>query len=179
MSITSPLDDVVTKGKAHYHEGRGFRRWSLIMVQKYGTHVSPHLEDAWAILEADPASAHEQAPKPQKSSAAGVQGTATGLTSIREFTTMKIIGWKAFTGGLICGTALATLAFLLLVQRYRVISSSTSLPIRLDTWTGKSWIMTSDRGWYWEPLQERARSHSENEKHKTKFSVFEPYTNPP
>ena len=50
MSMTSPLDDVVAKGKEHYQAGRSFSQWSLIMVHQHGQAITPYLEDAWKLI---------------------------------------------------------------------------------------------------------------------------------
>lgn len=52
--MTSPLEDVVAKGKQHYYAGKSFRRWSLLMLNKYGPEISPYLDDAWKLLDESP-----------------------------------------------------------------------------------------------------------------------------
>ncbi len=63
MSMTSPLEDVVAKGRQLYYESRPFGHWSEIMLQKYGASVSPYLEDAWRLLEDEAKSRPCKAPE--------------------------------------------------------------------------------------------------------------------
>jgi hypothetical protein len=74
------------------------------------------------------------------------------------------IQWKTFGAGLLCGLLLAGAGFYVFGQRYRVVSSGPSgvMMIRLDSWTGKSWMgryydKDGSRIWYWERMEERTQ----------------------
>ena len=56
------LADTIAKGRLHHHEGKSFRRWSLIMTHKYGAGVAPFLEEAWKIIDGDAKPASERVP---------------------------------------------------------------------------------------------------------------------
>jgi len=74
------------------------------------------------------------------------------------------MSWKAFAVGLLCGLVLAFIVFQMVGERYRVVAHGPSgmIIIRLDTWTGQSWMWRyydkdGSRIWYWEPMETRAR----------------------
>jgi hypothetical protein len=71
MSMTSSLEDVVAKGSPYYNGVRSFKRWSLIMTNKYGVAVAPYLEEAWNLIEENTklVQVHTQEPKVQAASA--------------------------------------------------------------------------------------------------------------
>jgi hypothetical protein len=73
---------------------------------------------------------------------------------------MNAITWKGFAAGLVCGLVLGFGAFHVFGQRYRVEPGGPAVPwvVRLDTWSGKSWMGRTEGGgkvWYWQPVEER------------------------
>jgi hypothetical protein len=69
-------------------------------------------------------------------------------------------GWKTFAVGLLCGFILAFCVFRMVGQRYRMERGGPSgvMMIRLDTWTGESWMQRwyadkeGSKIWFWERM---------------------------
>ena len=69
------------------------------------------------------------------------------------------MSWKSFTLSLVCGLVIAFMVLRTVGQRYRIEAHGPSglLVIRLDTWTGESWMQRyyekdGSKIWYWEPM---------------------------
>jgi hypothetical protein len=74
------------------------------------------------------------------------------------------MNWKSFALGVVCGAIVAFMFFHSMGQRYRVEASGPSglIVIRLDTWTGQSWMQryydnNGAKIFYWEPLEVRQK----------------------
>lgn len=70
------------------------------------------------------------------------------------------MNWKSFLVGLACGLVIAFLLFRVAGQRYRIEAHGPSglIVMRLDTWTGDSWMQhyydkDGRRIWYWERIE--------------------------
>ena len=68
---------------------------------------------------------------------------------------------KGFIAGLLLGVVLALVGAHFLSSRFRLESSGPSgiISIRIDTWTGKTWMQryTEENGvktWFWDPIPE-------------------------
>ncbi|SRR5260370_10946758 len=51
MNDPLTIEDVVAKGRPHYHRGESLERWKTIMLNKYGPAVIPRLREAWDAIE--------------------------------------------------------------------------------------------------------------------------------
>jgi len=97
MSMTSPLEDVVAKGREHYYEGKSFRRWSIIMVHKYGSEVAPYLEDAWKLLEANAKLGVKEGKQPVTHVAPNYVALDDWFTPAVEML-RRLLGWSGHSG---------------------------------------------------------------------------------
>ena len=79
-------------------------------------------------------------------------------------TSRLVMNWKSFAFGLICGAVIAFILFHSMGQRYRIEAHGPYglAIIRLDTWTGQSWLQryydkNGIKVWYWEPMELRPK----------------------
>ena len=67
-----------------------------------------------------------------------------------------------FLAGLIVGAIVAAFLLYQFGNRYHVSSGAVGITVKVDTWTGRSWMMryyeekdTGSTTWYWEEIHER------------------------
>lgn len=84
------------------------------------------------------------------------------LASVRTSIIMSSKTWRVFAAGLVCGLIVGFSVFHFFGERYRVEAGGPSrmMMIRLDSWTGKSWMgryyeKNGSTVWYWEPMEVR------------------------
>jgi len=71
---------------------------------------------------------------------------------------LKSINWKTFLIGVICGVLIS----LSLGNRYVIVTAGPYYVLRLDKWTGKTWVSLLGYGWgeekeHWEVIWEQEK----------------------
>ncbi|MDL1972329.1 MAG: hypothetical protein LWW78_03700 [Deltaproteobacteria bacterium] len=76
---------------------------------------------------------------------------------------LKSINWKTFLIGVICGVLISLSLIYFIGNRYVIVTAGSDWVLRLDKWTGKTWVLLLGWGWgegkeqHWEVIWEQEK----------------------